>query len=260
MVEKEPLKILQITDTHLFKNNEDELFGVKTNLQLKKLIDYLLIANVSIDRIFLTGDVSQDMSPESYRYAISEISRLKKPVFWIPGNHDDYKIMASEFSKHDLFDQVLYFKTYDRTFIFINTKYKDVDSGYFSDSDRGGVRRILSGATKYQSICLVMHHHPVKTDTPLIDKYILENDDQFWNLIDQHPAVKNIICGHVHGDYTIKRKDVTVHASMASCFQFVKGSEKLVIDKTIGCKLYEFDGGSLKTKSITVDESLCSVE
>lgn len=252
MLEKKPLKILQITDTHLFKNDEDELFGIKTNLQLKTLINYLLTLNLSIDRIFLTGDVSQDMSAESYQYAISEISRFKKPVFWVPGNHDDFKIMLTEFGQSYWFQSPFYFKAYEKAFVFLNTKRQGVDSGYFSDVDRGEVRRVLRSTVKNETVCLVMHHHPVKTNTPFIDKYILENDDAFWNLIDQYPRVKNIICGHVHGDYTIQRKNVTVHTSMASCFQFVQGSEKIAIDKVIGCKLYEFDGISVKTKSIAI--------
>lgn len=249
-----PLKILQITDTHLFKNNDDELFGVKPNVQLKKLVDHLLMLNLTIDRIFLTGDVSQDMSAESYQYAISQLSRLNTLVFWIPGNHDDMKIMSHELNCPRYFQAPAYFKTYDQSFIFLNTKYKDVDSGYFSDEDKDFIEEVMSRSVKNEKVSLVMHHHPIKTGTPLIDKYILENNEVFWEVMDRHPKIKHIICGHVHGDYTLKRNDVTVHASMASCFQFAKGSEKIAIEKTIGCKLYEFNGESVTTTSVTADQ------
>lgn len=252
--------MLQITDTHLFKNNDDEMFGVKPNEQLEKLITHLLSLKLSIDMIFLTGDVSQDMSPESYQYAVAQLSRFKKVTCWIPGNHDDFKTMLIEFNKSIYLQPPVVFKKPGQTFIFLNTKYKDVDSGYFNAEDKQLIEETMAVTRKDENVCIVMHHHPVKTNTPLIDHYILENCDEFWKTIDRYPNIKNIICGHVHGDYTLKHGDVTVHASMASCLQWVKGTEKMAIDKAIGCKLYEFNAGLVTPKTIKVDEIACSNE
>lgn len=254
------MRVLQITDTHLFKNNHDEMFGVKPNRQLKKLINHLLSLNLLVDMIFLTGDVSQDMSPESYQYAVAQLSRFKKVTFWIPGNHDNVETMSTEFNKSDFLQSAVVLEKPDWVFIFLNTKYKDLDSGYFHKKDEHLIAETMNVMRKDKNACIVMHHHPIKTNTPLIDHYILENLDEFWKTINRYPNIKNIICGHVHGDYTLKQGDVTIHAAMASCLQWARGTEKIVIDKTIGCKLYEFNANSVTTKTIKIDESICSNE
>ena len=44
-----------------------------------------------IDAVIVTGDISQDHKKESYHRFMAEVSRLKRPVLLIPGNHDDPK-------------------------------------------------------------------------------------------------------------------------------------------------------------------------
>ena len=46
------------------------------------------------DLLLLTGDLSQDETPESYQRLVSLIAPLGIPAYWIPGNHDNIPVMA----------------------------------------------------------------------------------------------------------------------------------------------------------------------
>lgn len=246
--------ILQITDTHLFEDKGKEMFGLCPNQKLEALVDYLLVADISFDRIFLTGDVSQDMSVSSYEYAVMQLSRFKKPVHWIPGNHDSYLTMLSVFNNSEYFQLNSYLKTPNCSFIFLNTQHEGFDSGYFHSADQKLIENRLNLSSRDEKFCIVMHHHPIKTGTELIDHYILENTEEFWNVLDRYPNINHVICGHVHGDYTLYRKNVTVHMAMASCLQFKKGMDKMIVENISGCKLYKFTHDSVFSETISLEE------
>ncbi|ODN41881.1 metallophosphoesterase [Piscirickettsia litoralis] len=94
-------KIIQVTDTHLFSDHEKSMYGVKTNQRFEQVIAKL--AQQDKELIFLTGDISQDESPESYHYAAKRLSALNTPIYWIAGNHDDQKCVDAIFAKYPNF-------------------------------------------------------------------------------------------------------------------------------------------------------------
>ena len=73
------INILQLTDTHLLADREGEMFGVNTYSALQNLLIFIKARIDLVDYIFLTGDVSQDMSVESYQHIIQLLEPLKKP-------------------------------------------------------------------------------------------------------------------------------------------------------------------------------------
>lgn len=127
-------KILQLTDLHLFQSAENELFGVRTNTRFMQVLDFIRKNGISFDCIFLTGDVSQDETLESYEIVADALSRFGKKIFWIAGNHDDISNMNAVFEKYPLFYHVdhYFFKTIGWSFIFVDTVLKGRDSGYIS--------------------------------------------------------------------------------------------------------------------------------
>ena len=117
------MKIIQLTDTHLFANDTSELFGVKTNLKFRNIIEKILVKDiVDTDIFILTGDISQDESEQSYQIIAESLSKLNIPVYWIPGNHDDVTQMESVFNKYKDFVRTRQLSFPDWNLIFINTK------------------------------------------------------------------------------------------------------------------------------------------
>lgn len=127
------MKIIQITDTHLFSNDSSEIFGVKSNITFKKVIDKILTEEIhDTDLIFLTGDISQDETVESYKKVVHHLSNINLPVYWIPGNHDDPVVMKLVFGKAKNFYRKTALTFSHWHFIFLDTKICGREDGYLS--------------------------------------------------------------------------------------------------------------------------------
>lgn len=234
---KETIKIIQMTDTHLSKDGTC-YFNVNTNETFEKVIRQIKEELNDTDAIFLTGDLSQDESKESYQLITDAFGSLNKNVFWIPGNHDALSTMEYVFYQKKNFFKGKTLSISHWDFIFLNTKLEGTDEGLLSDGELVFLMSELKKERK-NSLALIMHHHPIKVKTPLIDKYMLKNNDVFLDMI--HPyKVDLIMCGHVHNDYSLNYGNITIETAPASCFQFNKAAVKLDINYRIGYKVYYF--------------------
>lgn len=240
---RDVVKIIQISDTHLFADDESTIFGIKSNITFNNVIKKILIEDITdADMIFLTGDISQDETEQSYIKAIDSLGKLAIPVYWIPGNHDNTFQIESVFKNAKNFIHTRTLSLLNWNFIFLNTKLDGKDDGYLSPSELLILRDEIEKFSTGKSV-IVMHHHPVKVNTPLVDNYILKNRNEFWKIINGS-NVELIICGHVHGDYKLKHKKVTVETSPATCLQWKPGTKDLKIDSRIGYKVYYFDNSN----------------
>ena len=82
------LRLLHITDTHLFAATDGRLRGVDTYRTLSRVLDRAAADPRPAEAILVTGDVSQDETPGAYRNFRALLSRLDLPVWCVPGNHD----------------------------------------------------------------------------------------------------------------------------------------------------------------------------
>ena len=95
MTTQRTLRIAQITDIHLTTKNDPELYGVDTAAALESVlldIDRLLPA---VDVIIATGDLVEAGHKENYQRLRTLLLEIEKPVFVLPGNHDDTNEMKN---------------------------------------------------------------------------------------------------------------------------------------------------------------------
>lgn len=85
--EDSSIKLIQITDTHLFAAEDGSLLSVNTADSFAAVVAAIGEEQVEFDAILATGDISQDhtrvLSTLCARY-----SAAKKACYWLPGNHD----------------------------------------------------------------------------------------------------------------------------------------------------------------------------
>src|SRR5205823_9884650 len=225
------VKVIQISDTHLFSDDEFEIFGVKSNIKFKEVMKRIFNEDShNADMILLTGDMSQDETAESYRLITENLSTLDLPVYWIPGNHDDLEKLTVIFQKAKNFNRVNHLTLLNWHFIFLNTKIEGRDDGYLSHSELSMLKDELRSSPADKKIAIVMHHHPTPVGTPLIDNYILKNSKDFWDIV-IGTNVRLIICGHVHGDYQLEYNNIMIESSPVTCLQWIKGIEQALKKK-----------------------------
>src|ERR1700678_3558070 len=82
------MKILQITDPHLYGSATGRLRGVETDSSLHAVLDDAFARVPDYAAMLVTGDLVQDAGSGYLRHR-SIFGNIKKPVLCIPGNRDE---------------------------------------------------------------------------------------------------------------------------------------------------------------------------
>lgn len=225
------MKILQITDPHLYGNAGGHLRGVETDSSLRHVLDDALGADTSAAAagyaaILATGDLVQD-DPSGYLRFKSIFGGLQVPVLCIPGNHDEPDAMRQSLSM----DPFQYCGTRIIgcwQFIMLDSYDPGHVGGRLAAGELERLDATLSGCSAHALVCL--HHHPVTMGSHWLDGIGLANTDDFWHVIDRHEHVRAIAWGHVHQTYEGVRNDVQLLGTPSTCAQFLPHSDRYAID------------------------------
>ena len=77
------VRILQISDPHLFADSAGRLPGVETLTSMRRVLGHAMIRRSTIDAILCSGDLVNDDSG-GYAHFERELSALGKPVYCVP--------------------------------------------------------------------------------------------------------------------------------------------------------------------------------
>jgi 3',5'-cyclic-AMP phosphodiesterase len=246
---KREVNIIQLTDLHLLDSNNDELFNTKTNLNFKKVIEY--ITNVKKDYILITGDISHTGTVKSYEFFFEQINSLKTPVFVISGNHDITRNLHFVSRKSKVLEKQKIIEFLNWKLIFTDSVVPEKEYGLVSEKTINSLENKLNNDNK-ENIAIIMHHHPIPVNTPLIDNSIIKNHSSFLQRLALLNKLKLIICGHVHNDYSMKYKNIAIETAPATSFQFTKRASKLSIESRIGFNKFIFSENSYSSNSVYI--------
>ena len=243
------IRLLQITDTHLFAATDGCLLSVNTLDSFHAIIDEIHKQQIDFEGIIATGDISQDHSEQSYQRFEQGIYSLKKPCYWLPGNHD-YKfgmqsILPSEQIRTDT--HVLLGEHWQ--LVLLDSQVEGVPHGHLSDEQLSYLDQKLKEYPQRHTLVL-LHHHSVLVGSSWLDQHTLYEPEKFWEVIGKYDNVKAILCGHVHQEYDSIHSGVRVIASPSTCVQFKPDSTDFALDPVSpGWRTLElFDDGRLETR------------
>jgi Icc protein len=226
---EKPLRIVQISDIHLFLDKNMELLGVKTLQSFTELIQLIKSDPAPPDMIILSGDLSQDRTEESYRYVAEVFKPFSAPVYCIPGNHDDADIMKRVYpyeTVSDLRNIVL-----DHwNIVLLNSQKRGAVEGYMDHGEFEFLKKSLTQHPDLPAI-IMFHHHPVLVGSKWLDKLGLTNANEFWEIIANYPQVHTIFFGHVHQQIEGKKNGIPYYSVPSTCIQFKKHSDEFALDE-----------------------------
>lgn len=225
---KEPLKLIQITDTHLFADTKGQLCGIPTEASLQAVLAHIKNSSFKPDLIALTGDISQDESEESYRRLQVSLQSLNAPICCLPGNHDDASLINSILTKGDIRSDRQVQKG-GWQLLFLNTQIRPKTSGHLSDQELQFLEKQLTQHPEIPTV-VFLHHPPLPTGSVWMDAMMLDNAQQFMNILDRFEKVKAVINGHIHQEFSAKRGRVKYFGTPSTCVQFLPGSVHFAID------------------------------
>ncbi|MBV8048102.1 MAG: metallophosphoesterase [Paludibacterium sp.] len=241
------MKYIQVSDTHIFSEKDKELFNINTYAMLERVVSYIQSENRhDSDGMLITGDISQDGSMESYDLAFSLLSKLSLPMFWIHGNHDVLDNILKSSEKYHA-ERLSRLDGDGWGLVAIDSTFGNNDSGSINDNEMDKLSKL---ANENKQISLVMHHHPVRIGTPLVDACNVENGEEFMRHVGEIDAIKLIICGHVHGEYNVKMGELKLETCPAACFQWKKGTAVVETEAISGYKILEFSTQGHQSQTI----------
>ncbi len=228
-MKEKPLRIVQISDIHLFGNKEKTLLGVKTEESFQAVVKLLLADAMSPDLILLTGDLAQDGSEAAYLRIADALRMVQVPIYYVPGNHDDSQVMKQVYLRENI--SVLKHIVLDRWhFILLDSQKPGAVEGYLSRTELNFLQNALQMYPDRHAV-IVFHHPPVLVGSAWLDRIGLTNSHELQKILALHSGVNMVLFGHVHQRYENEMNGVKYYSTPSTCFQFKKDSDDFALDR-----------------------------
>lgn len=222
----ETLRLVQISDCHVSSDPDATYRGRDADSGLKSLLP--AVSAFGPDALLLSGDISEDASPESYRCVARRVESLGVPVLALPGNHDDPGVMRSFFPEGPWAGPLFRHQGHWLLVLLDSTERERID-GVIGVRQMKALRQGLASSPAGH-VLVALHHQPVNVGSPWIDKYSLEAGERLMDLLRSDGRVRCVAWGHVHHDFRARREGITLLGAPSTVANSRTGQEKFALD------------------------------
>lgn len=223
--------VLQLTDTHLFADEEALMAGMQTVKSFKTVIEQVSNLSPRPDLVLLTGDLTQDETAASYQRLRDAIDALGIPAYAIPGNHDVPAVMTP-ILQGGQFATARSLQKQNWNLILLNSVISGATAGRLAETELAFLDEQLSAYPDFPAL-VTLHHPPCLINSTWMDDIGLLNAEDFFAVLDRHPQVKLVVFGHIHQEFEGDRNGVRYLGSPSACVQFKPRSETFTLDETL---------------------------
>jgi Icc protein len=222
------LRLLHITDTHLFADDDARLRGVDTARTLAAVLAQAARDPRRADAVLVTGDLSQDETAGAYRRFRELLARARAPVWCLPGNHDAPHFMEEALGAPPFHvGGVLHTAGWC---VLLLTSYLAGDhGGRLAPSELTWLELMLKEHAR-KHVLLAVHHHPLPLGSRWLDELNLYNAADLFAIVDRSPQVRAVVAGHVHQESDLTRNGVRYLTTPSTCFQFLPRVDSFAVD------------------------------
>jgi Icc protein len=224
-----PVRIIQISDIHHFADKDKSLLGVNTHDSFNALLAMFKKDPVRPNFLLLTGDLSQDGSEASYITVADMIKEFPVPAYWIPGNHDDSKMMAHVYPRETISNHKHIVLEHWHLILLDSHKPGYVE-GYLDPLQLKFMQHCLELYPEHNAI-IVFHHQPISVDCTWLDKLGVTNADELWAILKHYPSAHTILFGHVHQQYEGEKNGIKYYSVPSTCIQFKTKSDQFALEE-----------------------------
>jgi Icc protein len=222
------VRALQLTDTHLYADDDGTLLGINTLQSLQRVIGHVRDNWWPIDLLLATGDLVHDSSPAGYARIQAMLDGFDVPAFCLPGNHDDPDMLRRHLTGgHVSTDRVCDHGNW--RFVMLDSVVPGEEGGRLSRPELDALDQALAATDRHVLVC--MHHQPVAVGSAWIDTMAIDNPDALFAIVDRHPNVRGMLWGHIHQTFEGVRNGVRLMASPSTCVQFTPNVEDFQVDE-----------------------------
>lgn len=194
--------IAQVTDTHIKADGRLAYGRVDSAEKLARCVEHLNHLPDRPDIVLMTGDLVDMGRPEEYAVFRRLIAPFEMPVYVIPGNHDDRDAMRQAFTDHEYLPaQGAYLhyviEPYPIRLIGLDTTIPGQAGGEMCRERLAWLEARLREEPDRPTV-IFMHHPPFLTGLKNMDVQNCQGGAVLGALIERHPQVIRVLCGHVH--------------------------------------------------------------
>jgi Icc protein len=222
-----PIRLLQLTDLHLFGSAERTLRGTPCLPAAEAVLQHATRRHAPWDGLLLTGDIVND-DPAGYAHVRRLLGTSPAPVHCLPGNHDLPAVMQAE-----LADPPFSYCGSGRfgawLVVMLDSSVPGDAAGALSATELARLDRTLAQASDAHAL-VCLHHHPVASDSRWLDSVGLRNPQALFQVLDRHPHVRAVVWGHVHQAFDGTRRGVRLLGTPSTGVQFKPRADDFATD------------------------------
>lgn len=228
--------VVQLSDTHIRAPGELAERRVDTAAGLRRGVAAVLALPQAPDAVIVTGDLVDSGKPAQYahlRELLAPISDLPAcPLYLLPGNHDDRDSLRDAFPDHAYLRGERAFVHYaieldTLRIAVLDTSVTGAPHGELDDAQLAALDATLAARPDVPTI-VAMHHPPFATYIERMDDYGLQRGGVgLAAVLERHPQVDRVVCGHLHRAITARFAGRTALSSpsTAHALQFDLGAD-----------------------------------
>lgn len=223
-----PLKVIQISDFHLKAEVGNRLWGVDVDAGLNAVLAGIGLRHPHPDLVLATGDLVGD-EPAAYSRVRDVLAVLEAPVYCLPGNHDFPAVLGRTLRRgHVRRERWVVMGQWQ--FVLLDSSVPGQAGGHLAYAELALLDSVLATTPdRHTVVCL--HHHPVSSQTPWLDTMIVSNGDALFAVLDRYPQVRAVVWGHLHAEFSARRRSVHLLSAPATCVQFKPRSSAPQVDE-----------------------------
>lgn len=171
-----------LTDVHVTPGNDNE----------KQLINAINEINSNKSSlVILSGDLTNEGSDEQLHNVKRILDRLNKPIYVLPGNHENNWSQSATKTFNDIWSNDRFvFETDSLVFIGLNCgPFMKMGDGHIKQEDLSWLDNQLAKHCSSGKRVVSINHYPIKDD--------LDNYQDYINILQKYPTIIHI-CGHYH--------------------------------------------------------------
>jgi len=224
----ESIRVLHLTDPHLFADADGDFRGTITQDSLQRVLNHYEAGKWRADRALITGDLIQDDSAEAYDRFRELLLPLNMRMHCVPGNHDIRDLMRPICSRPP-FSYCAREEVHDWLLLGLDSCVRGDAGGEIAPEEFDRLDLIISeSSAKHIMVCL--HHPPIPMGSTWLDTVGLKNGDELLERLQAAGRVRLLVFGHVHQPYDAEHLGIQVVGTPSTCSQFKPGSDDFALD------------------------------
>ncbi len=198
--------IAQLTDLHVRPVGMASSRVVETTMLTERALRAVARLQPAPDAVLLTGDLTECGLAEEYTVLAEMLARvLTLPTYVIPGNHDRRERLLAGLPGVRQMDGFVQYAVDDLPvrLVMLDTLVPGAGHGELCRRRLDWLDATLAAAPG-QPTLLAMHHPPFVTGIAHMDRIMLREPERLRAVLERHPQVQRIVCGHHHRAITAR--------------------------------------------------------